>query len=162
MREYDLRPYPVSSRSFSNNFAVKLLKYGTFCCVRCTARTMLDGFFPYLAQMITSISGCVTHKHIWRWPISSRSFSNTFAVKLLKYGTACHVCFTGHTVLDGFHIWEKWSLAWEGVSHAVSFDLVIQLSLCNKIPKIWHILSYLLFSPYISGRILSIFYPVVF
>ena len=36
--------------------------------------TVLDGFFPYLAQMITSIWGCVAYNDLWPWPISSRSF----------------------------------------------------------------------------------------
>ena len=36
--------------------------------------TLLDGFFPYLVQMITSMSGCVTYNDLWPWPISSRSF----------------------------------------------------------------------------------------
>ena len=36
--------------------------------------TVLDGFFPYLAQMITSMRGCVAFNDIWPWPVSSRSF----------------------------------------------------------------------------------------
>ena len=36
--------------------------------------TVLDGFFPYLSQMITSMRGCVTCNDLWPWPISSRSF----------------------------------------------------------------------------------------
>ena len=36
--------------------------------------TVLDGFFPYLAQMITSMRGCVAYNDLWPWPISSRSF----------------------------------------------------------------------------------------
>ena len=35
---------------------------------------VLDGFFPYLAQMITSMRGCVAYNDLWPWPISSRSF----------------------------------------------------------------------------------------
>ena len=35
---------------------------------------VLDGFFPYLAQMITSVRGCVAYNDLWPWPISSRSF----------------------------------------------------------------------------------------
>ena len=37
--------------------------------------TVLDGFFPYLAQMITSIRGCVAFNDLWPWHISSRSFA---------------------------------------------------------------------------------------
>ena len=36
--------------------------------------TVLDGFFPYLAQMITSMRRCVAYNDLWPWPISSRSF----------------------------------------------------------------------------------------
>ena len=36
--------------------------------------TVLDGFFPYLAQMITGMRGCVAYNDLWPWPISSRSF----------------------------------------------------------------------------------------
>ena len=36
--------------------------------------TVLDGFFPYWAQMITSMRGCVAYNDLWPWPISSRSF----------------------------------------------------------------------------------------
>ena len=34
-------------------------KYGTPCHVRCIKYTVIDWFFPYLAQMITSLRGCV-------------------------------------------------------------------------------------------------------
>ena len=36
--------------------------------------TVLDGFFPYSSQMITSMRGCVAYNDLWPWPISSRSF----------------------------------------------------------------------------------------
>ena len=36
--------------------------------------TVLDGFFPYLAQMITSMRGCTAYNDLWPWPIPSRSF----------------------------------------------------------------------------------------
>ena len=36
--------------------------------------TVLDGFFPYLSQMITSMRGCVAYNDLWPWPLSSRSF----------------------------------------------------------------------------------------
>ena len=98
----DLWPWSISSRSFIHDFAIKLLKYGTSCRVRSTACTVLDIFFPYLAQMITSMRGCVVCNDRWPWLISSRSFSHGFAIKLLKYGTSCHVCSTACTVLDGF------------------------------------------------------------
>ena len=98
----DLWPWPISSRSFSHDFAVKLLKYGTSYDVRSTARTVLDGFFPCLAQIIISMKGCVACNDFWPWPISSRSISHDFAVKLLKYGTSYGVRSTARAVLDGF------------------------------------------------------------
>ena len=58
-------PWPISSRSFSHDFAIKWLKYGTFCRVCSTACTVLDGFFPYLAQMITNMRGCVACNDLW-------------------------------------------------------------------------------------------------
>ena len=54
-----LWPWLISLSSFSHHFAIKLLKFGTSCRVRSTACTVLDGFFPYLAQMITSMRGRV-------------------------------------------------------------------------------------------------------
>ena len=98
----DLWPWPIFSRSFSHDFAIKLLKYGTSCHVCSTACAVLDGFFPYWAQMITSISGCLMHNDIWPLPIPFRFFSQEFAIKLLKYGTSCCALSTAHTVLEGF------------------------------------------------------------
>ena len=55
--------------------------------------TVLDGFFPYLTQMITSIRGCVACNDLWPWPISSRSFG---------LGLENRVRSVASTVLDGF------------------------------------------------------------
>ena len=55
--------------------------------------TVLDGFFPYLAQMITSMRGCDAYNELWPWPISSRSFG---------LGLENHVRSVASTVLDGF------------------------------------------------------------
>ena len=41
--------------------------------VRSVASIVLDGFFPYLVQMITSMRRCVACDDLWPWPISSRS-----------------------------------------------------------------------------------------
>ena len=97
----NLWSWPISSRSLSHNFTMKLLNYGTYCCVRFTC-TVLYGFFPHLALMITNMRGCVVHNDLWPWPISSRSFNHNFAIKLLKYGTSCCICSTACKVLDGF------------------------------------------------------------
>ena len=113
----DVWSCPMSSRSFSHNFAIKLLKYGTSCYVHSAAHAILMNSFhiwhkwsltwegvsrtltfdldiyifnviqpwleklPYLAQMITTLRGCVVCNDLWPWPISSRSFSCYFAIK---------------------------------------------------------------------------------
>ena len=55
--------------------------------------TVLDGFFPYLAQMITTMRECVAYNDLWPWPISSRSFG---------LGLENRVRSVVSTVLDGF------------------------------------------------------------
>ena len=54
---------------------------------------VLDGFFPYLSQMITSMRGCVAYNDLWPWPISSRSFG---------LGLENRVRSVASTVPDGF------------------------------------------------------------
>ena len=54
---------------------------------------VLDGFFPYLAQMITSVRGCVAYNDLCIWPISSRSFG---------LGLENRVRSVASTVPDGF------------------------------------------------------------
>ena len=54
---------------------------------------ILDGFFPYLAQMITSVRGGVAYNDLWPWPISSRSFG---------LGLEIRVHSVASTVPDGF------------------------------------------------------------
>ena len=107
--------------------AIKLLKHGTSCHVCSTACTVLDGFFPYLAQMITSMRGCVLSNDLWPWPISLRSFSHEFAIKLLKYGTSCRVRSTAHTVLDEFFLY----LA----------QMITSMSVCIACNDLWPISS---------------------
>ena len=131
--------------------------------------TVLNGFFPYLVQMITSMRGCVACDDPWPWPISSRSFRldlenrvrsvastvlDGFFLYLAPMNTiirgcvACYVFFriwifeflasflhfSALTLkknlqfsMDSFHIWYKWSLAWEGVSHVMTFVLDLYL-----------------------------------
>ena len=55
--------------------------------------TVLDGFFPYLAQIIINMGGCVAYNDLWPWPISSRSFG---------LGLENLVRSVASTVLDGF------------------------------------------------------------
>ena len=81
--------------------------------------TVVDGFFSYLAQMITSMRGCVAYNDLWPWPISSRSFG--LGPKIVS--ALFHLQF----MMYSFHIWYKWSLAWEGVLHMMTFDLDLYL-----------------------------------
>ena len=55
--------------------------------------TVLDGFFPYLAQIIISIRGCVACNDLWPWPIFSRSFGLDLENRVRSVAS---------TVLDGF------------------------------------------------------------
>ena len=55
--------------------------------------TVLDGFFPYLAQMITRMTGCVAYNDLRPWPISSRSFG---------LGLENRIRSVASTVPDGF------------------------------------------------------------
>ena len=80
----DLWPWPISSRSFGLGLENR---------VRSVASTVLDGFFPYLVQMITSMTRCVACDDLWPWPISSKSFDLYFENRVRS------VAFT---VLDRF------------------------------------------------------------
>ena len=148
---YDLWSWNISSRSFSNDFAIKLINYGTSCHVCSTACTVLDGFFPCLAQMITSMIKCVPWDGLTPWPISSRSFSHDLSIKPLKYGTSCCIHFTAWAVLDGLFpnlaqmiTNMKWYVAhsdlwaWPISSRSLSHDFA------NKTAEMLHILSTLL------------------
>ena len=108
---YDLWPWHISSRPFSHDFAIKLLNYDTSFRVRSTVCAVMDGFFPYLAQMITSMRGCVLGNDLWPWPLSPRVFGHDFVIKLLKYGASCRARstilgeFFPYLVLDHWHEW---------------------------------------------------------
>ena len=74
--------------------------------------------------MITSMKGCAMLNNLVPWPLSSRSLSHDFAIKLLKYSHLVvsalqHVQFW----MDSFHIGHKWSLAWDGELHIMTYDL---------------------------------------
>ena len=76
--------FPESGNLNFWNFSVLTLKKKS---------AVLDGFFPYLAQMITSVRGCVAYNDLWPWPISSRSFG---------LGLENRVRSVASTVPDGF------------------------------------------------------------
>ena len=81
--------------------------------------TVLDGLFPYLAQMITIMRRCVAYNDLWPWPISSRLFGLSLENRVRSAASTI--------LMDSLHIWYKWSLAWEGVSHVMTFDLDLYL-----------------------------------
>ena len=63
------------------------------CRVRSVSSTVMDGFFSYWAQMITTMRGCVVRHDLWPWPISSRSFGLDLENRVRSVAS---------TVLDGF------------------------------------------------------------
>ena len=95
-------PWCISSRWFSHDFAIKLIKYAPSCHVHSTAHTVLEQSFPYLAHMITSMRVCLMHNKLWPPPVSARSLRHEFVTKLLKYSISCHIPCTTCTVLVGF------------------------------------------------------------
>ena len=108
--------------------------------------TILDGFFPYLAQMITSMRGYVAYNDLWPWPISSRSFG--LVLENLVRSVAS-------TVLDGFFPYLGQMITsmrrcvacddlWPWPISSSSFDLDFE----NRVwgggyPRWWHRLIYL-------------------
>ena len=80
-------PWPLSSRSFGLGLENR---------VPSVASTVLDGFFPYLVQMITSMRRCVACDNLWPWPISSRSSDLDLENR---------VCSVASLVPDGFFLY---------------------------------------------------------
>ena len=72
------------------HLAKTLSKYCIFRCVCSVASTIMVGFFPLFAQMITIRRGCVAYNDFWPSPISSRSFGQNF-VKILHI-LLCLLC----------------------------------------------------------------------
>ena len=82
---HDLWPWPISSRSFGLDLENR---------VRSVASTVLDGFFLYMAQMITIIRGCVASYDFLRiWKFEFLANFLFFSALTLKKKS---------TVLDGF------------------------------------------------------------
>ena len=73
----------LENLNFWKNFGLDLEKKST----------VLDGFFPYLAQIIISIRGCVACNDLWPWNIFSRSFGLDLENRVRSVASA---------VLDGF------------------------------------------------------------
>ena len=62
------------------------------------ASTVQDGFFPYLAQMINIMRGCVACDDPSPWPISSRSFGLDLENRVRSVAS---------TVLDGLFLYAR-------------------------------------------------------
>ena len=101
----DLWPWPISSRSFN-------LDFENYVCS--VMLLVLDRSFPYLRQ-ITTIRGCVACQVDNK--ILKFKFSQIFLIFRLSSWKNLQFC------LHSFHIWHKSSLASEGVSHVMAFDL---------------------------------------
>ena len=103
----------------------KIIKYQFFAIFSNSSAFALKKIYTsayilsVLAQIITSIRGCVACNDLWPWPIFSRSF-----------GLDLENCVRSvvSTVLDGFFPYMvQWSQAWNGVSHVMTFDLDLHL-----------------------------------
>ena len=82
--------------------------------LRSMANTILDGSFPYLAHMITSMRVCVAGYNLLPWPTSFGLFVHDFSIKILKYGTQWPLTLTIYSKLfsrdfaycmDLIHMW---------------------------------------------------------
>ena len=130
-------PWPISSRSFDLDFENH---------VRSATFSVVDRLFPYLAQIIISIKGCVTCNDLWPWPIFSRSFGLDFENRVRSVAS---------TVLDGFFPYLVQMITsmrrcvacddlWPWPISSRSFDLDFE----NRVwgggyPRRWHRLIYL-------------------
>ena len=103
----------------------KFLKFSALTLIK--KSTVLNGFFPYVAQMITCMRVCVAHNDLWPWPISSRSFG---------LGLKNRVCSVASTVPDGFFPYVVQMITsmkrcvtcddlWPWTKSSRSFDLVL-------------------------------------
>ena len=80
----DLWPWPISSRSFGRDLENR---------VRSVVSTVLDGFFLYLAQMITIIRGCVACIFFFSEPENLNFFANFSALTFKNKSTVLNVFF---------------------------------------------------------------------
>ena len=148
----DLWSRPISSRWFSHDFVVKLLNYVT-SRVRSTAHTVVDGFFLYLAQMITSMREGIPCNKRWSWPIPQGHLAilpcplySMYCYRwiLSLFGTNYHklekVCckqwywpissrlFSCHIAycMNYIHIWHKYNPWGDGMVRIISWSRVVK------------------------------------
>ena len=93
-----LWPWPI----YWSHSTIKLLKYGTSCCVYSAFPTLRNWFFPYMAQMMTSMRGVGHLVTTWPWHVSSNTFWHHCAIKLLRNCTSCSVQFVTLALVDRF------------------------------------------------------------
>ena len=103
----DLWHWPISSKSFDLDFENR---------VHSVMFSVLDRLFPHLPQIITTIEGCVAceiYNKILKFQFFA-IFKNFSAFTLKKNLQFC---------LHSVHMCQQSSLASEGVSHVMTFDL---------------------------------------
>ena len=93
--------------------------------VRSVSSTILIGSISYLHILSSNFRRCVACNARFKIKkfvtLTLSSFDLLFLVSFLR----CHCRLQFR--MDSFHIWYKWSIAWEGVSHVMTFDLDLYL-----------------------------------
>ena len=99
--------------------------------VRSVSSTILIGSISYLHMLSSNFRRCVACNARFKIQkfgeffkfvtLTLSSFDLLFLVSFLH----CHCSLQFR--MDSFHIWYKWSIAWEGVSHVMTFDLDLYL-----------------------------------
>ena len=144
---YYKRVCRVSCFLFSESLNLNFGKYLKFFGLDLEKKsTVLDGFFPYLTQMITSMRECVAYNNIWPWHISSRSFG---------LGLENRVRSVAFTVLDGFFPYLIQMIT--SMRRCVSCDDLWPWTYIFKVIRPWLWKSCPLYNVFTSRSIISIF-----
>ena len=103
----DSWPGPISSRSFSRDYSKTAKTWHMLSCP--LHNTLSSGWIPSIFGT-NSMRWRIVHIDLWPRPISSRSFSHDFTIKLLRYSIffSCplHTSYVKFWV-DLFQIWHK-------------------------------------------------------
>ena len=84
--------------------------------------TVIDGFFPYLPQMITSMRVCVAHNDLWPWPVSWRTLSLGLENRVRSVASTVLDVFTIFDTNDHYH--EKVCLMWWPLTLTYIFKVI--------------------------------------
>ena len=116
--------------------------------LRPVVSTVLDGFFPYLVQIIFSMRGCVAWDYPWPWSISSRSFGLDLDNRVRSEAS---------TVLDGFFLYlaQMITIIRGGGGSRVMF--FFRICIFEVLANCWNFSALTLKKIYSSRWILSIF-----